>query len=130
MDHFFEEEFKEKVLDSNIPVIMDFYADWCGPCRAMSPVIENVAKEYEGKVSLVKVDCDECEDLAADMEIKSIPTVIAMNNGEQVAKNVGYMNETQVKKFIELVIKQFHFWVRLAVFEKSGRNTPLLVTAN
>ena len=44
MDHFFEEEFKEKVLDSKIPVIMDFYADWCGPCRAMSPVIENVAK--------------------------------------------------------------------------------------
>ncbi len=106
MDHFFEEEFKEKVLDSKIPVIMDFYADWCGPCRAMSPVIENVAKEYDGKISLVKVDCDECGDLAVEMEIKSIPTVIAMNNGEQVAKNVGYMNETQVKKFIELVIKK------------------------
>lgn len=105
MDHFFEEEFKEKVLDSKIPVIMDFYADWCGPCRAISPIIEKVAKEYEGKVSLVKVDCDECPDLAAEMEIKSIPTVIVMNNGEPVARNVGYMTETQIKKFIDKSIK-------------------------
>ena len=105
MDHFFEEEFKEKVLDSKIPVIMDFYADWCGPCRAISPIIEKVAKEYEGKVSLVKVDCDECTDLAAEMEIKTIPTVIIMNEGEQVARNVGYMTETQIKKFIDKSLK-------------------------
>ncbi len=105
MDHFFEEEFKEKVLDSKIPVIMDFYADWCGPCRALSPTIEKVAKEYEGKLSLVKVDCDECEDLSRDMEIKSIPTIIIMKNGEQIGKNVGYMTETQLKKFIDKTIK-------------------------
>lgn len=105
MDHFFEEEFKEKVLDSKIPVIMDFYADWCGPCRALSPTIEKVAKEYEGKLSLVKVDCDECEDLSRDMEIKSIPTIIIMKDGEQIGKNVGYMTETQLKKFIDKTIK-------------------------
>ena len=105
MDHFFEEEFKEKVLDSKIPVIMDFYADWCGPCRALSPVIERISKEYEGKVSLVKVDCDECTDLAAEMEIKSIPTIIVFNNGEQVGKKIGAVPEPELRKFIEKSIK-------------------------
>ena len=101
MGHFFEEEFKEKVLDSKIPVILDFYADWCGPCRALSPVIEKIAKEYEGKISLVKVDCDECLDLAKEMEIKTIPTIIVMNNGEQIGKKIGCIPEMELRKFIK-----------------------------
>ena len=106
MEHFFEEEFKEKVLDSKVPVIMDFYADWCGPCRALSPAIEKIAAEYEGNVSVIKVDCDECQDLAVEMAIKSIPTIVVMIDGEEAARNVGYLKEEDLKKFINKNIQK------------------------
>jgi len=105
MDHFFEEEFKEKVLDSKIPVIMDFYADWCGPCKALSPIIDKIAKEYNENISVIKVDCDECSDLVAEMAIKSIPTIVVMKDGKEIARNIGYLNETDLRSFINKNIK-------------------------
>lgn len=105
MDHFFEEEFKEKVLDSKIPVIMDFYADWCGPCKALSPLIDKIAKEYNENISVIKVDCDECSNLAAEMTIKSIPTIVVMKDGKEIARNIGYLNETDLRSFINKNIK-------------------------
>ena len=105
MEHFFEEEFKEKVLDAKIPVILDFYADWCGPCRAFSPLIEKFAKECGDKVSVIKVDCDECEDLAREMSIRTIPTILIFKSGEEIARSVGYLNENELKKFINKNLK-------------------------
>ncbi len=105
MDHFFEEEFKEKVLDSKVPVVMDFYADWCGPCRALSPLIDKITKEYGEDISVIKIDCDECEKLTTEMSIKTIPTIVIMKNGEEIARNTGYLSEKDLKLFIGKNIK-------------------------
>ncbi len=105
MEHFFEEEFKEKVLDSKTPVVLDFYADWCGPCKAFSPIVEKIAGEYGDKISVIKVDCDECEDLARELSIKTIPTVLVFKDGEEIARNVGYLNEKDLKKFLKKNLK-------------------------
>jgi len=100
MEHFFEEEFKEKVLDSKIPVLMDFYTDWCSSCRAISPFMETAAEKYKDKLKVIKVDCDECENLAADFEIRTIPTLIMMNEGEEVGRCVGGLTRQKIDKFI------------------------------
>ena len=82
--------FEEEVINSDIPVIVDFWATWCGPCRMLAPVIEEIAKEYEGKVKVGKVNVDEEEALAIKFGIASIPTVLAFENGEITGKVIGY----------------------------------------
>lgn len=101
MEHFFEEEFKEKVLDSELPVLMDFYANWCGPCRALGPHVKNLAESHKDKLKVIQVDCDECPNLAAEFEIKTIPTLVIMKNGEEVAKHIGTINKDNLIKFVE-----------------------------
>lgn len=101
MDHFFEEEFEEKVLKSELPVLLDFYANWCGPCRALSPHITKISEDYTNKLKVVKVDCDECLDLAADFEIKTIPTLVIMKNGQEVDRRVGGARPQDLIKFID-----------------------------
>ena len=78
-----------EVVKSNIPVLVDFWAPWCGPCRMLAPVIEEVAQEYEGKVKVCKVNVDEEGELASMNAIVSIPTVILFKDGKQVGKLVG-----------------------------------------
>ena len=81
--------FEELVLKSAQPVLVDFWATWCGPCRMLAPVIEEVSKEYEGRVVVGKVDVDNNQEFAGKYGIRNIPTVLIFNNGEVVGRQVG-----------------------------------------
>ncbi|MEB3005331.1 thioredoxin [Capnocytophaga sp. G2] len=81
--------FDEVVLKSDKPVLVDFWATWCGPCRMLGPVIEEVAKEYEGKVVVGKIDVDSNQEFAAKYGVRNIPTVLVFKNGEVVGRQVG-----------------------------------------
>ncbi len=81
--------FEEVVLKSDKPVLVDFWAVWCGPCRMVGPIIEEISKEYEGKAVVGKVDVDENQEFAAKYGIRNIPTVLVFKNGEVVARQVG-----------------------------------------
>ena len=86
---FTPENFEEEVLKSDIPVMVDFYADWCGPCHMMMPVVESLAEEYEGKVKIGKIDSDEAGELAQKYGIMSIPNFLFFKNGEKVDNLIG-----------------------------------------
>lgn len=93
-------EYNEKVANSALPVLIDFYATWCGPCRMLSPVIEEIAKEYEGKIKVYKVDVDEEGELANEFGISSIPTLVVVKNGEVVEKATGYRPKEAVLSLV------------------------------
>ena len=86
---FTDSNFQKEALESSIPVVVDFYADWCGPCKMMSPVIEELAGDYEGKVKIGKVNTDENRAIASKYNIMSIPTIIFIKDGEVVETTVG-----------------------------------------
>lgn len=81
--------FKEEVLDSDIPVLVDFWAEWCGPCRMIAPTLEEIAKEYEGKVKVCKLNVEEGQKTASEYGIMNIPTLIIFKGGEVAEKVVG-----------------------------------------
>ena len=86
--------FDSVLATKNMPVMVDFWATWCGPCRMVAPVIEQVAEEYEGRAIVGKVDVDECGDLAIRYGVMSIPTVMVFVNGQPVAKQIGAAPKT------------------------------------
>lgn len=86
--------FDSALATKNMPVMVDFWATWCGPCRMVAPVIEQVAEEYEGRAIVGKVDVDECGDLAMRYGVMSIPTVMVFVNGQPVAKQIGAAPKT------------------------------------
>lgn len=90
------ENFKEEVLNSEKPVLVDFYADWCGPCNAMSPVIEELAKELEGKAKVGKINVDENSDIAVEYNVMSIPTLIVFKNGKEEKRLVGLRDKEEL----------------------------------
>lgn len=98
--HFTDENFNEEVLSSNIPVLVDFYADWCGPCKMLAPVIEALAGEFEGKVKIGKLNVDNASETAQKYGIMSIPTLLYFKNGEVVNKTVGVVSKTEIEQIL------------------------------
>lgn len=90
------ENFEKEVLKSEKPVLVDFYADWCGPCNAMAPVIEELAKELGGKVKVGKINVDENPDIAVEYNVMSIPTLIVFKNGKEEKRLVGLRNKEEL----------------------------------
>ena len=96
-----ESNFEAEVLKSDIPVFVDFYADWCGPCKMMSPVIDKLSEEYAGKIKVGKVNVDENSDLAMKYGIMSIPNMVFFKNGEVVDRVVGAIPKPQMQARFE-----------------------------
>lgn len=96
-----ENNFRPEVIDSEKPVLIDFWADWCGPCRALSPVIAEIANEYDGKVKVCKVNVDEEPMLANRFQVASIPMVVLMKNGKVVNSFIGFRPKDDILKMIQ-----------------------------
>ena len=96
-----KDNFEEVVLNSDIPVLVDFWASWCGPCRMLAPIIEEIAKEYDGKAKVGKVNVDEEEALAIKFGIASIPTVLIFRGGEVTDKLVGYRPKEDIEALLD-----------------------------
>ncbi len=97
-------DFKAEVLESDIPVIVDFFADWCGPCKRMAPVMEELVDEYEGKAKVVKLDVAASSATSTEYRIMSIPTIMIFKGGEIADQTVGAMGKEQLKAKIDAVL--------------------------
>ena len=94
------DNFESEVMQSELPVLVDFWETWCGPCRMVGPVVSEIAEEYEGKVKVGKVDVDEEDELAERFGVQSIPTIILFKNGEEAARQVGFAPKAKLVQML------------------------------
>lgn len=87
----------ESLKNGDQPLVVDFWATWCGPCRMIAPIVEELAKQYDGKIAVGKCDVEECEDIAAEFGIRNIPTILFFKNGEVIDKLVGAVQKTKLE---------------------------------
>lgn len=101
------EEFQKKVVEEKQPVMVDFYADWCGPCRMAEPVLNKLSDEFSGKAMVVKVDVDnpDNQDLVRNHQVMSIPTVVMYAGGKEVARDIGFIGEDGYRGMIDGALK-------------------------
>jgi len=94
-------DFATNVLESDVPVLLDFWAPWCGPCKMIAPILEDLAKDYQGKVKICKINIDENSQTAAEHGVRSIPTLILFKDGQAKATSVGALSKTDLTNFID-----------------------------
>ena len=98
-------DFEEKVLKSDVPVLVDFFATWCGPCKMVGPVLEKLSEDYAGKVKFAKLDIDTAEALAIKYSVFSVPSMLVFRDGEEKGRIVGALPPTEISKKIDEYIK-------------------------
>lgn len=97
----YKETFEQEVLQSDILVLVDFWATWCGPCKMIAPIVKEIADEYDGKILVGKVNVDEEPDLTMQYNVSSIPTLMVFKNGQLVNKAVGYREKDEILKMLK-----------------------------
>lgn len=98
-----QDDFDRTVLESDAPVLVDFYADWCAPCKMVAPLVDEIAHQHTGKMLVVKVDTDQAPEVAMKYEIRSIPTLIVFRNGEEVERSLGFEPD-RVRGLVDKVV--------------------------
>ncbi|MEO6626513.1 MAG: thioredoxin TrxA [Burkholderiaceae bacterium] len=99
--HVSDGDFEAEVLQSSQPVLVDYWAEWCGPCKMIAPILDEVATGYEGKLQVAKMNVDENRDIPAKFGIRGIPTLMLFKNGQLAATKVGAMSKSQLTAFID-----------------------------
>lgn len=102
--HVTDASFEEEVLKSDLPVLVDFWAAWCGPCKMIAPILDDISKDYAGKVKVCKMDVDANGDTPSKFGIRGIPTLILFKNGNAEATKVGALSKTQLTAFISAAL--------------------------
>ena len=101
---FTDANFDEQVLEADTPVLVDFWAAWCGPCRLVAPLVEELAEEYEGKISFAKLDVDQNPKMASKYGVMSIPTLLIFKKGEPVSNIVGFRPKAELKRSLDAAL--------------------------
>ena len=101
---FTDANFENDVTNSDIPVLVDFWATWCGPCKAIAPIIEEIAEDYKGKVKVGKVDVDQNQNSAMKFGVRSIPTLLILKNGEVVNQIVGSVPKSEISEKLDTIL--------------------------
>ena len=99
--HVTDSNFEREVLQSNAPVLVDFWAEWCGPCKTIAPILDVVAGEYAGKLTIAKVNIDDNPDIPARYGVRGVPTLMLFRNGNVESTQVGVLSKSQLKQFID-----------------------------
>ena len=118
--HLTDTNFEEIIKNSNIPVLVDFSATWCGPCKMLTPIIEELASELLGKVKVCKIDIDESPNSAQRLGVKGVPAVIVFNRGEKTNALVGLTTKAKLRKLIEFSIIRVYFHGNFHLFQNSS----------
>ena len=101
IQHVSDSSFESEVLNSDVPVLVDYWAEWCGPCKVIAPVLEEIADEYDGKMKVCKLDIDANEDTPPKYGIRGIPTLMLFKNGAVEATKVGALSKSQLTAFLD-----------------------------